>query len=289
MGAWKNAIAAKGAYQRLRELLTTPAKTQAKVNLPDPQGKVCVENLVFAYSRDLPPTLRGLNIELAAGESLGIIGPTASGKSTLAELLAGNLLPESGNIRFDGADIHSLSESDRSRCIGYLPQNIQLFSGTVRENIACMGEIDDEAVVAAAQAANLHENILGLPQGYETEIGEAGAVLAGGQRQRLAMARALYANPKLVILDEPNASLDFSGDAALITTLKSLKQNLTTSIVVTHRPSILKHADKILVLYPGGKYEFGNREIMFNKVLASNDTSKGKSTQERAHANLHSI
>ncbi|WP_415892749.1 type I secretion system permease/ATPase [Neptuniibacter sp. PT8_73] len=289
MGSWKNAIAAKSAMTRLETLceITKPAETG--IQLPDPQGSVKIENMVFAYSRESEPTFRGLNLKLQAGESLGVIGPTASGKSTLAELLTGNLIPESGHIRFDSADIHRLNSADRRQLIGYLPQTIQLFPGTVSENIACMGEIDADAVVKAAQLANLHDTILSLPEGYETEIGESGTVLAGGQRQRLALARALYANPKLLVLDEPNASLDFSGDAALINSLKSLKQQGTTSIIITHRPSILKHADKILVLYPGGKYEIGSREQMFKKVTASDNTQQQTTAQEKTHANIRPV
>ncbi|WP_415886111.1 type I secretion system permease/ATPase [Neptuniibacter sp. QD37_6] len=289
MGSWKNAIAAKSAMTRLETLceITKPAETG--IQLPDPQGSVKIENMVFAYSRESEPTFRGLNLKLQAGESLGVIGPTASGKSTLAELLTGNLIPESGHIRFDSADIHRLNSADRRQLIGYLPQTIQLFPGTVSENIACMGEIDADAVVKAAQLANLHDTILSLPEGYETEIGESGTVLAGGQRQRLALARALYANPKLLVLDEPNASLDFSGDAALINSLKSLKQQGATSIIITHRPSILKHADKILVLYPGGKYEIGSREQMFKKVTASDNTQQQTTAQEKTHANIRPV
>ncbi|WP_415895327.1 type I secretion system permease/ATPase [Neptuniibacter sp. PT34_22] len=289
MGSWKNAIAAKSAMTRLETLceITKPAETG--IQLPDPQGSVKIENMVFAYSRESEPTFRGLNLKLQAGESLGVIGPTASGKSTLAELLTGNLIPESGHIRFDSADIHRLNSADRRQLIGYLPQTIKLFPGTVSENIACMGEIDADAVVKAAQLANLHDTILSLPEGYETEIGESGTVLAGGQRQRLALARALYANPKLLVLDEPNASLDFSGDAALINSLKSLKQQGTTSIIITHRPSILKHADKILVLYPGGKYEIGSREQMFKKVTASDNTQQQTTAQEKTHANIRPV
>lgn len=289
IGSWKNAIAARSAYQRLSILLNGLKAESESIELPDPQGNIKVENMLYAYSPEQPPVLRGINFELQPGELLGIIGPTASGKSTLADLLVGNTIPESGHIRFDGADIHRLNPNDRRNNLGYLPQDIELFAGTISENIACMGEIDSQAVIAAAQKTNLHEMILNLPQGYETDIGDAGAVLAGGQRQRLALARALYANPRLLVLDEPNASLDFNGDAALLKTLEQLKAEKTTTIVISHRPSILQNADKILVLQPGGRAEFGSREEMFNKVTKPLKKNPENQSEETGHANIRSV
>ncbi len=282
IGSWKGAIAARGAFARIRTLLTAQSLINETMDLPVPEGRLSVENLLYAYSRDFEPVLRGLSFEIKPGEILGVIGPTASGKSTLARLLVGNASPESGHVRIDGADMHSWNRNDRGKYLGYLPQNIELFGGTVSENIARMGEIDPERVVQAARAADVHDIILRLPNGYDTNIGENGAVLSGGQRQRIALARALYCNPRLVVLDEPNSNLDFTGDSALVKAMQQLKQQKSTTVIVTHRPSILKYADKILVLYPGGRYEFGTREKMLTRVAGPNAATD--SINEATHA-----
>jgi len=285
IGSWKGAIAARSAYDRVKALLLTEAADKEKLDLPEPEGRLSVEKLAYAYSKEFEPVLRGLSFELAAGESLGIIGPTAAGKSTLAHLLMGTAIPEIGHVRIDGADMHTWNRHDRGRFLGYLPQNVELFEGTVTENIARMGDYEPADVVAAAQAANVHEMILSLPDGYETNIGEAGAVLSGGQRQRVALARALYGNPRLVVLDEPNSGLDLSGDSALIKSLRGLKENKVTSVLITHRPSILKKVDKILVLYPGGRYEFGDASSMLNKVATPVAQATSNVEQEKGYAN----
>ncbi|MFC1602758.1 type I secretion system permease/ATPase [Pseudomonadota bacterium] len=284
IGAWKGAIAARGAFDRIKILMTLQPEPEEKLDLPPPEGKLSVEKLVYAYSHEFEPVLRGLSLEIQPGEVLGIIGPTASGKSTLAHLLVGNAVPESGHVRIDGADMHNWNRRDRGNYLGYLPQDVELFEGTVSENIARMGTFEAEDIIKAAQAANVHEIILSLPKGYETNIGEGGAVLSGGQRQRIALARALYGNPRLVVLDEPNSSLDFTGDSALVQSLRNLKIEKVTTVIITHRPSILKNADKILVLYPGGKYEFGDCDIMLRKVVGPNQDSITQINREKNHA-----
>jgi len=201
--------------------------------------------------------LSAITFALEAGETLGLIGPSASGKTTLARLLVGNLKPRAGHVRLDGVDVADWDPEDLGPHVGYLPQDVELFGGTVKENIARMGEASPEAVIAAAQTAGVHELILRLPAGYDTEIGEAGAVLSGGERQRIAFARAIYGNPKFVVLDEPNASLDHAGEEALLGAIGKLHEQGVTLVVIAHRPSILRHVDKVLVLNEGAIQMFG--------------------------------
>ena len=191
------------------------------------------------------------------GELVGLIGPTASGKSTLASLLVGNLVPRGGHVRLDGMEMSLWESSDRGRHVGFLPQDVELFAGTVRENIARMGDGDSESVIAAATLAGVHEMILRLPAAYETDIGEGGAALSGGQRQRIALARAVYGDPCVVVLDEPNASLDNDGEVALLEAIADLKEKGTTVVLIAHRPSLLRDVDKVLILEDGAVRMFG--------------------------------
>jgi ABC-type protease/lipase transport system fused ATPase/permease subunit len=227
--------------------------------LPRPSGRLAAERLVFTAAGAEKAIIKGVSFELAAGESMGLIGSSASGKSTLARLLLGVWQPLSGAVRLDGADIASWPRKRLGRHIGYLPQDVELFAGTVAENIARLGDPDPQAIISAAQRANAHDIILRLPKGYDTEIGEGGAALSGGQRQRIGLARALYGKPRLVVLDEPNANLDGEGEAALVQAMTSLKQAGVTLIVISHRPSILAGVDKLLVLRDGAAELFGPR------------------------------
>jgi ABC-type protease/lipase transport system fused ATPase/permease subunit len=207
-----------------------------------------------------------VSFNLEAGESLAVIGPSASGKSTLARLIVGVWRPGSGSVRLDGADVSVWPREKLGPHIGYLPQDVELFGGTVAENIARLGEPDATAVIRAAQRAHVHEMILRLPKGYDTELGESGQALSPGQRQRIALARALYGSPALVVLDEPNASLDQEGEQALLDAIRSLKEEGVTMIVIAHRPSLLGGIDKLLVLREGAVELFGPRAEVMPRV-----------------------
>jgi ATP-binding cassette subfamily C exporter for protease/lipase len=275
---WRQLITAREALKRLNELMQQPVVYPPEVKLPRPKGFVQVENLVVAAPGGVSgggnngsgqngmngqngappprrePILKGLGFEVPAGQQVAIVGPSGSGKSTLARALMGVWKPLSGSVRLDGSDLSSAYRDEIGPYLGYLPQDIELFAGTLAENIARFGVIDSDAVVLAAQRAGVHELILRMPKGYETRIqdGSPGSVtLSGGQRQRIALARALYGDPVLVVLDEPNASLDEAGDLALMHALRDLKARGRTVFVVTHRMNLLAQVDTIMVLNDG--------------------------------------
>lgn len=257
IGSWKSVIAAREAYRRVRDQLAATPVRGEEMALPRPEGRLTVEGVTYFHPGAAEATLRGVSFRLEPGDTLGLIGPTAAGKSTLAALLVGIAKPRVGHVRLDGADMADWVGEDLGRHIGYLPQDIELFAGTVRDNIARMGEADPESVISAAQLAGVHEMILQLPNAYETEIGEAGAALSGGQRQRIALARAMFGHPRFVVLDEPNASLDAAGEEALVNAIATLKEREATVVVIAHRPNILRHVDKVLVLRAGAVEAFG--------------------------------
>jgi PrtD family type I secretion system ABC transporter len=265
--SWKAGIEARAAYGRLRELLEASREHRNPLELPEPKGKISVDKLVFA--RDLArPVLKGVSFELAAGEAMGLIGPSGAGKSTLARVVLGLWAPTSGSVRLDGASISDWSRAQIGPHIGYLPQDVELFAGTVGDNIARLGDAAalSEQVIAAAQLACVHELVLSLPRGYETEIGEGGASLSGGQRQRLALARAVFGSPRLVVLDEPNSNLDSDGEEALVRTIAKLKEEGVTLIVISHRPGLLAGVDKLLFLRDGRTELFGPRQEVLARL-----------------------
>jgi len=256
IGGWKALSEARGAWKRLcnRTLSDGP---QSRLALPAPKGRLDVERIVFTPVPNRPPLIRGIEFSLLPGESLGVVGPSASGKTTLVRLLLGIRAPQAGKVRLDGADIARCDRDALGRAVGYLPQDVELFAGSVAANIARLQEPDPQAVIRAAQLARAHELILRLPDGYETEIGEGGCLLSGGQRQRLALARALYGDPRLVILDEPNANLDEEGDEALCSVLAELKARGVTVILVGHRRRVMNQLDKLAVLRNGALEAIG--------------------------------
>ncbi len=263
---WKNLVEARSSFQRLDKLLTGEATGTAAMDLPAPTGAVSIDKVAFAIRGQDKAILRGISFELAAGESLGLIGPSGSGKSTLARIVVGIWKPVAGVVRLDGADVSQWPRDRVGPHIGYLPQDVELFAGTVAANIARLAEVDSVAVVEAACAANAHDMILRLPHGYDTDIGEDGMVLSGGQRQRIGLARALYGKPRLVVLDEPNANLDGEGEDALMQTMLRLKQEGATLLVITHRPSLLANIDKVLVLRDGAMEMLGPRAEIIARV-----------------------
>lgn len=263
VGNWRLLVDARASYRRLRELAKDFHQGTPQLSMPRPVGGLTVEGLSYRVPGLEKPILVSLAFSLAPGEALAVIGPSAAGKSTLVRLLTGVWTPSLGAVRLDGADVAHWSRQDLGPWIGYLPQDIELFDGTVADNIARLGEVDSEAVIAAAKRANTHEMILTLAQGYDTPVGEHGTRLSPGQRQRIALARTLYGDPRLVVLDEPNSNLDGAGDVALAHTLRSLRSDGVTTVVVTHRLSLIAHVDKILVLEAGRIARFGPaREVM---------------------------
>ena len=281
ISTWRSARSAKVAYDRLSIHFQGQHLQQAKTKLPIPKGDVSIEGLTYIYPGTQECVLRAINFQLIAGDSLAVIGPSGSGKTTLIRVILGNLLASSGHARLDGMDVTQWESDDRGQYIGYLPQDVELFAGTVSENIARMGSVNSQNVIKAAKMADVHEMIMRLPKGYDTEIGTNGMALSGGQRQRIALARALYGEPRLVILDEPNSNLDQVGDAALEKALKNLKQSKITTIVISHRPSVLKSIDKVLVLQEGAVSAFGPKEEIF-KSTPIQATSKIKQTTVRS-------
>ena len=270
---WKRVVAFRTAQKRLQELFRTLPDGRAATELPEARGDLQVEDLVLVSPKDGVPILRGVNFEIAAGEALAIIGPSGSGKSSLARALAGIWTPAKGSVRLDGAALFQWKLHRLGRSIGFLPQDIEFLPGTVADNIARLGKPDDKAVIAAAQAAKVHETILRLPMGYETQLGEGGTSLSGGQRQRLALARALYGDPRLIIMDEPNASLDSEGEAALAQAFVLMKQQMRTVVIITHKPNLLRYVDRVLVLGSGTVKAFGSRDDVLSRLAGPKVTS----------------
>lgn len=256
VATWRTLADARAAYLRLRLQSSEFDPRPVHVALPCPKGRLTVEGVAFRTATS-QPVLLNVGFTLEAGQALAIIGPSGAGKSTLARLLTGVWTPIAGSLRLDGAELSGWPRHDLGPWIGYVPQDVELFEGSVADNIARLGEPDSQAVMAAAARANVHELILGLPAGYETEVGVHGMLLSPGQRQRIALARALYGNPRLVVLDEPNSNLDGAGEVALAQAIGRLRAEGVTSVIVTHRPSLIAHVDKILLLDGGRVAQYG--------------------------------
>ena len=257
---WQSVINVRDAWARLDSLLEAVPLRPEGMALPAPRGALQVEQLVAGAPGNPASILKGVAFALAPGEVLAVVGPSASGKTTLARVLMGLWPAAMGKVRLDGADVFTWDKSELGPHVGYLPQGVELFDGTLAENIARFGEVEMAKVEAAARAVGLHDFILALPQGYDSPVGRDGAMLSGGQRQRVGLARAIYGDPVFVVLDEPNSSLDEEGDAALAGAIRMMKSRGTTFVVMTHRTSVLAVADKMLVLRDGQTQAFGPRD-----------------------------
>jgi ATP-binding cassette subfamily C exporter for protease/lipase len=268
---WRTVVNVRDAWQRLDKLLAIVPVVPPAMALPPPQGILQVDSLVAGAPNGGPAIIKNVAFGLVPGDVLAVVGPSASGKTTLAKLLVGLWPAMGGKVRLDGADMFSWDKKELGPHIGYLPQGVELLEGTLAENIARFGELDEAKIKAAAQAVGLHDFILSLPQGYDSPVGRDGAMLSGGQRQRVALARAIYDEPVLVILDEPNSSLDEAGDAALASAILDLKSRGTTFVVMTHRTSVLAVANKMLVLRDGITQAFGPRDEVLAALKQANE------------------
>jgi ATP-binding cassette subfamily C exporter for protease/lipase len=260
IGTWKQMLSTRVAYGRLDELLKAAPARGDTLSLPPPQGQLTLEQVYAAAPGDEEMILKGLDFSVNPGECVGIVGPSASGKSTLARLLVGVWQAGKGVVRLDGADIFQWNKEELGPFLGYLPQDVELFEGTVADNIGRFGARDDDKIILAARRAGVHDMILRLPHGYDTHLGVDGALLSGGQKQRVGLARAIYGDPALVVLDEPNSNLDDAGEAALVQAMSDLMDRGATVVIITHRMNILKSVDKLLVMREGAMAAYGPRE-----------------------------
>jgi ATP-binding cassette, subfamily C, bacterial len=286
---WKGFIAARAAYERIRSLLGIIPEEREKMALPAPTGDISVENVIAGAPGTQHPILRGVSFTLRSGEALAIVGPSAAGKSSLARVLVGVWPPFVGKVRLDGADLWHWNTEQLGRHIGYLPQDVELFSGSIAENISRFGELDEAKVITAAKMAGVHEMIQMMPAGYNTQIGDGGQALSGGQRQRIGLARALFDNPAFIVLDEPNASLDADGEAALLSAVQQLRQQGSTLILITHKTNILAIVDKVLVIAQGQIQGFGTREEMLTRLLGPRIAPVPASLSGESPTSLHRV
>lgn len=270
IGVWKQFASTRSAYERLTKLLETNPAREAGMELPRPLGALSIEGVTAAPPGSKVAVLNGLSFAIAPGDVLGVIGPSGSGKSTLARLMVGVWPAAVGKVRLDGADIYRWNKDQLGPNIGYLPQDIELFAGTVSENIARFGEIDAEQVIVAARRAGVHDMILHFPQGYDTRLGEGGAGLSGGQKQRIGLARAMYGDPSFIVLDEPNSNLDDVGEQALVEAIADLRQRGKTIVLITHRTSIIGVTSKLLLLRDGAARLFGPRDEVLQALSQAN-------------------
>ena len=282
IGVWKTYSSTRSAYERLTALLENNPKRAESMALPKPLGHLAIESVTAAPPGVPSAVLKGVNFSIGPGDVLGVIGPSGCGKSTLARLMVGVWPAAAGKVRLDGADLYQWDKAELGPHIGYLPQEIELFGGTVSENIARFGDIDAEKVVEAAKRAGVHELILHLPKGYDTPLGDGGAGLSGGQKQRLGLARAMYGDPSLIVLDEPNSNLDDVGEAALIRAVAELRQRGKTIVLITHRTAAIGATNKLLLLRDGTVNMFGNTQDVLNALNEANQ----KQAQAQAQAQL---
>ena len=263
---WRSIVTARQAYDRVNTLLTEDQEFLDKMKLPEPKGHLQVADLVGIPPGAESPVLKGLNFALEPGQVLAVVGPSAAGKSSLVKMLLGLWKPSNGSVRLDGVELSDWNHDEVGPLVGYVPQEIEFFDGTVAENIARLGRVDSARVVEAAEMIGMHSTILGFPQGYDTLLGETGFALSGGQRQRLAIARAVYGLPKYIVMDEPNSSLDDSGELALVKAIEQLKALGSTVVITTHRPRLVGAVDLMLVLQAGKQVAFGATKSVLDTV-----------------------
>ena len=281
---WRMIATTWGAYQRLQDVLETIPERGVRMSLPAPNGPLIAEQVVTAAPTNPNPILKGVSCGVHPGQALAIVGPSAAGKSTLAKVLLGTWPVMNGKVRLDGADIHSWNKDELGPYLGYLPQEIELFDGTIADNIARFGTPDPELLADAVKLAGLDHVVDALADGLNTEIGDLGGMLSGGQRQRVGLARAVYGRPKLVVLDEPNASLDERGEKALLQAIVELKARGTIVVIVTHRTDILQVVDLMLVLRDGQTQAFGPKDQVLAALKKAADEQRAKMEEARARA-----
>ena len=283
IGSWKGFSSARSSYERIEGLLNDFPKDKEYMQLPAPKGEITLENVVVIPPSGTVPSLKGISMTIEKGDVVGIIGPSAAGKSSLARVMLGLWPLSNGVARIDKADISQWDREDLGKYVGYLPQDIELFEGTVSQNIARFGEVEPEKVVEAASKAGVHEMILKLNEGYDTKIGPGGASLSGGQRQRIGLARALYNNPVFVVLDEPNSNLDDVGEAALVEAIKTLRAGGTTVVIITHRTNVLQATNKLALINNGVLELYGNTNDVLNAIAQKQQAAAGQA-QAQAQA-----
>ena len=284
IGVWKQWSGVVSAYKRLDELLVNNPVRTAGMELPKPKGQLSVEAITAAPPGSQVAILKNVSFALNVGDVMGLVGPSGSGKSTMARLLVGVWPAAMGKVRLDGADIYQWNKDELGPNIGYLPQDIELFAGSISENIARFGKVDAEKVIEAAQTAGVHDMILRLPEGYNTKIGDGGAGLSGGQKQRIGLARALYDNPAFLVLDEPNSNLDDVGEVALTQAILKLKQAGKTVILISHRPNIIRVTNKLLMLRDGVVAAFGPTEEVLKSLAQAQQEAQAKAQAQQAAA-----
>jgi ATP-binding cassette subfamily C exporter for protease/lipase len=285
IGVWKQWSSVKSSYERLNSLLADNPARKDGMELPKPKGELSLENVTAAAPGSNVALIKGLSFALQAGDVLGVIGPSGAGKSSLARLLVGIWPSAAGSVRLDSADVYHWDKAQLGPYVGYLPQDIELFEGSVSENIARFGQVDSEKVIAAAKLAGVHDMILHFKDGYDTQLGVAGSGLSGGQKQRLGLARAMYDDPSFIVLDEPNSNLDDQGEFALVSAINTLSQRGKTVVLITHRTSVLSATTKLLVLRDGAGVAFGPRDEVIaalNKSQAQQQAQQPQAQQQQA-------
>jgi ATP-binding cassette subfamily C exporter for protease/lipase len=284
ISVWKSVSGVRSSYERLSVLLEANPAREAGMALPKPQGALAVDNVTAAPPGVKAPILKGVSFALVAGDVLGVLGASGSGKSTLARLLVGVWPALMGKVRLDGADVYQWNKAELGPHVGYLPQDIELFGGSISENIARFGEVDADKVVLAAKRAGVHEMILQFPEGYDTKLGDGGAGLSGGQKQRIGLARAMYGDPALLVLDEPNSNLDEIGEQALLNAVMDLRQRGKTIVMITHRPNVINVTTKLLLMRDGTVNMFGPTPQVMNALQEAGKKAMEAQAQAQAAA-----